>query len=52
MMDRMMLPNMPNEKRIYFVLKMVDTLMEKGRIGMSDQEKKDFVAKVVEKEKI
>ena len=50
--SRMMLPNMPNEKRIDFVLKMVDTLMEQGRVRMSKEEKQDFVAKVVERVKI
>ena len=45
----MMLPNMPKEKRIDFVLKMVTTLVEQGCVGMSNEEKADFVAKVVEK---
>jgi hypothetical protein len=47
---RVMLPNMPKEKRIDFVLKMVTTLVEQGAAGMSE-EKKDFVAKLVEKVK-
>jgi len=46
-----MLPNMPKEKRIVFVLKMVTTLVEQGAAGMSEEEKKDFVAKLVEKVK-
>ncbi|HEA65312.1 hypothetical protein LCGC14_2496820 [marine sediment metagenome] len=45
---KMMLPNIPKEKRIDFVLKMVTTLIEQGCVGMSEGEKKDFVAKVVE----
>jgi hypothetical protein len=48
---KMMLPNIPKEKRIDFVLKMVTTLMEQGCVGMSEEEKKDFVAKVFEKVK-
>jgi len=48
---RMMLPNMPKEKRIDFVLKMVTTLVEQGAAGMSEKKKKDLVAKVVEKVK-
>jgi hypothetical protein len=47
----MMLPNMPNENRVDFVMKMVTILMEKGCVGMSDEEKKDFVAQVEEKVK-
>ncbi len=47
----MMLPNMPKERRIDFVLNMVTTLVEQGCVGMSDDEKEDFVAKVVEKVK-
>jgi hypothetical protein len=48
---KMMLPNVPKEKRVDFVLRMVDTLMEQGCMGMSGEEKQDFVAKVVEKVK-
>ena len=48
---KMILPNMPKEKRIDFILKMVTCLMEQGRVGMSEEEKEDFVAKVVEKMK-
>ena len=48
---KMMLPNIHKEKRIDFVLKMVTTLMEQGCFGMSEEEKKDFVAKVFEKVK-
>lgn len=48
---RMVLPSIPKEKRLDFVLKMVATLMEQGCIGMSEEEKREFVAKVVEKVK-
>ena len=48
---RMMLPNVPKEKRIDFVLNMVTTLMEQGCAGMTKEEKEDFVANVVEKER-
>ena len=47
----MMLPNLPKETRIDFVLKMVTTLVEQGCVGMSQEEKKDVVAKIVEKVK-
>ena len=47
----MMLPKMPKEKRTDFVLKMVSTLVEQGCIGLADQERKDFLAKVAEKVK-
>ena len=47
----MMLPKMPKEKRIEFVLKMVATLVERGCAGMSEKEKKEFVTKVVQKVK-
>jgi hypothetical protein len=48
---KMMLPDVPIEKRIDFVLTMVTTRMEQGCIGMSNEEKTDFVAKVIEKVK-
>ena len=47
----MMFPNMPKEKRIDFTLKMVATLKEQGYVGMSEEEKKEFLAKVIEKVK-
>lgn len=47
----MMLPKMPKEKKIEFVLKMVASLMEQGIAGMSEEEKKDFVSKVSNKVK-
>ncbi len=47
----MMLPNMPKEKRQAFTLKMVAILKEQGCVGMSEEEKKDFLAKIIEKVK-
>jgi hypothetical protein len=47
----MMLPGMPKEKRVDFALKMVAGLVEQGSAGMSDAEKADFVAKIIEKVK-
>lgn len=44
----MALPNMPKEKRIDFVLKMVTVLIEQGCVGMSKKEKLGFIARVVE----
>jgi len=44
----MMLPNMPKEERINFVLNMMAILKEQGSTGMSDEERQDFVARIVE----
>ena len=44
----MVLPNMPTEKRIDFASKLVGTLVEHGSVGMSDEQKEVFVAKLVE----
>ncbi len=41
----------PKEKRSDFALKTISTLMEQASAGMSEEEKKDFRAKVVEKVK-
>lgn len=57
MMDMMpqclsaMLPNLAKETRIDFVLKLVAILVEQGSVGMSSEEKEDFVAKVIQKVK-
>jgi len=45
----MMLPKVSRENRIDFVLKMVSTLTEQGSQGFSDEEKKYFVVKIIEK---
>lgn len=42
----MMLPNVTKEKRIDFVLNMVNTLVEKGSAGMSAEEKEDFLTEL------
>jgi len=47
----MVLPSMPKEKRVDFVLKRVTSLVKQGSAGMSSEEKADFVANVVEKVK-
>lgn len=36
--SRMVLPNMPDEKRIDFVMEMVTPLMEHGIVGTSEEE--------------
>ncbi len=46
---KVMLPNMPQEKRIDFMLEIVATLMEHGCADMSNEEKEDLVAKMIEK---
>ncbi len=46
---KIMLPNMQKEKRIDFVLEIVATLMEHGCADMSNKEKEDLVAKIIEK---
>ena len=43
------LPQISQNKRIDFILKMITILVEQGCIGMSEEEKRDFVVKVVEK---
>jgi len=45
----MMLPGVPKEERVDFVLNMITALMEQGSAGMSEEEKSEFVAKVLEK---
>lgn len=45
----MMLPGIPREERVEFVLNMVTSLMEQGSAGMSEREKNEFVAKVIER---
>ncbi len=46
---QMMLPRVAKERRKEFVLHMVATLMEQGCADMSEEEKQDFVAQVMEK---
>jgi hypothetical protein len=44
-----MLPHLPEEAKVSFVLKMVEIMMEKASEGMSDEKKEAFVAQVTEK---
>ena len=48
----MVLPETPKKERWDYVLKMVSTLVEHGSVGMSEEEKGEFVAEVVEKIKV
>lgn len=45
------LPSMPKEKRVDFALKIVTSVVEQGCVGMSNEEKANFVANIVEKVK-
>jgi hypothetical protein len=45
----MMLPGVPKEERVDFVLNMITALMEQGSAGMSEEEKSEFVAKILER---
>jgi hypothetical protein len=45
----MMLPGVPREERVDFVLNMITALMEQGSAGMSEEEKSEFVAKILER---
>lgn len=47
----MVVQKVPREKRTEFVLNMVGTLVERGTTGMSEQERKEFFAKVAERVK-
>jgi len=44
-----MLPSLPKEERVGFVLNMITTLMEQGSVGMSEEEKNEFIAKILER---
>jgi hypothetical protein len=46
-----MLPNMPKESRTDFILKLIDVEMKTGSAGLTEDEKKNFVARVLEKVK-
>jgi polyhydroxyalkanoate synthesis regulator phasin len=45
----MMLSRLPKEQRIEFAENMVATLVEKGSEGLSEEEKKDFIEKLIKK---
>lgn len=47
----MILPNIPKEQRIDFILRMVETLMEQGRVGLPKEEEGAFTEKVMKKVK-
>jgi hypothetical protein len=42
------LPGLPKNERVEFILKMIGTLMEHGSAGMSQEEKDDLVARALE----
>lgn len=44
----MLLPSVPKEKRTDFVVQMVGVLLEQGSAGMSEAERREFVAKIAE----
>ena len=46
---KMMLPRISKQKRMDFVSEMIPILVEQGCLGMAEEEKKDFLAKVIEK---
>ncbi len=48
----MVLPETPEKERRDYVLKMVSTLMEHGSVGMSEAERGEFAAEVVENIKV
>ncbi len=47
-----MLPVIQKEKRIEFVTNIVSILVEQGSSGMSDEERRVFLAKIIEKTNI
>ncbi|MCK5561001.1 MAG: hypothetical protein KAJ51_10425, partial [Thermoplasmata archaeon] len=44
----LMLPSVPKKERVEFIKKMVDTLIEKGSYKLSEEEKKDLMARVLQ----
>ena len=44
-----MLPGLPKEERVEFILKMIDALLDRGCIGMSEEERNDLVARALER---
>ncbi len=44
-----LLPKMPNKMRVDFILNMTSILAEQGSVEMSEEEKEDLVAKIIEK---
>lgn len=48
---KMFLPMMTKEKRTDFALNIVSALVEHGSSGLSEEEKKDFISKIMERVK-
>ena len=44
-----MLPGLPKEERVEFILKMIDALLDRGCVGMSEEERNDLVARALER---
>jgi len=44
----MMLPGFPKENRTEYMAKIISILVEKGTVGMSDEEKDECISKIVE----
>jgi hypothetical protein len=44
-----MLPSIQKEKRVEFIMKIIPILVEQGSFGMSEEEKRDFLAEVIKK---
>jgi hypothetical protein len=44
----MMLPHMPKENRADFSVKLIKSLMEKGAAGLTEEEKKEYLNKILE----
>jgi len=44
-----MLPGLPKEERVDFVLKMISTLLDRASADMSEKEKNDLVARALER---
>jgi hypothetical protein len=47
-----LLPKMPNKMRVEFISNMTGILAQQGSIEMSEKEKEDLVAKIIEKAKV
>jgi hypothetical protein len=48
---KIFLPRMTKEKRTDFALNIISTLVEHGSSGLSDEERKDFVSKIMDRVK-
>ncbi len=46
-----LLPKMPNKMQVDSILNMTSILAEQGSVEMSEEEKEDLVAKIIEKVK-